>query len=48
MSRKRTPRHIPEQIDDTPENIAQAILTTPPREDNEWAYLEGHTQQPSE
>lgn len=44
MARKRSvgrPRknHYPDPIDDTPENIAKAILDTPPKTDDEWAYL---------
>ena len=30
---------MPEPIPDTPENIMQAILTTPPKRDDEWEYL---------
>lgn len=30
---------LPVPIPDTPENIARAILTTPPKPDNEWRYL---------
>ena len=29
----------PEQIPDTPENVAWAILTTPPKKDDEWEYM---------
>ena len=32
----------PEQIPDTPENIAKAILTTPPKDDEEWEYMKRH------
>ncbi len=30
---------MPERIPDTPENVAQALLTTPPKKAAEWAYL---------
>ena len=30
---------MPEPIPDTPENIARALLTTPPKKENEWDYL---------
>ena len=30
---------MPEPIPDTPENIARAILTTPPKGEDEWDYL---------
>ena len=30
---------MPEPIPDTPENIARALLTTPPKKDDEWDYL---------
>ena len=32
-------RPMPEPIPDTPENIMRAILTTPPKRDDEWEYL---------
>ena len=41
MARKRNPREMPEPIDDTPENIAAAVLARPLKDD--WAYMEGHT-----
>ena len=31
---------MPERIPDTPENIARAILFTPPKKADEWKYLE--------
>lgn len=40
-NRKRNRREMPEQIDDTPENIANAVLGTPPKKN--WEYLKGHT-----
>ena len=30
---------MPELIPDTPENIARALLTTPPKKEDEWDYL---------
>ena len=30
---------MPELIPDTPENIARALLTTPPKKEDEWGYL---------
>lgn len=41
MARKRNPREMPDQIDDTPENIAAAVLGNPPKEN--WRYMDGHT-----
>ena len=32
-------REWPEPIDDTPENIARAVLSTPPKTEDEWRYL---------
>ena len=31
-------KQMPEPIPDTPENIAKALLTTPPKKDSEWEY----------
>ena len=31
---------MPESIPDTPENIARAILTTPPKKEKEWRYTQ--------
>ena len=28
-----------EHIPDTPENVAKALFSTPPKESNEWKYL---------
>ena len=41
MSSDRKPRTMPERIDDTPENIAAAVLSRPPKPD--WDYMDGHT-----
>ena len=30
---------MPPPIPDTPENIARALLTTPPKGEDEWDYL---------
>ena len=30
---------LPEPIPDTPENVARALLTTPPKDDGDWDYL---------
>ena len=32
-------KQMPEPIPDTPENIARALLTTPPKKEDEWDYL---------
>ena len=32
-------REWPEPIDDTPENIARAVLSTPPKKSEEWRHL---------
>lgn len=32
---------LPPKIPDTPENIAKAILNTPPKKADEWRYLKG-------
>ena len=29
----------PEPIDDTPENIARSILSTPPKKPSKWRYM---------
>ena len=29
---------LPEPIPDTPENVAKALLTTPPKKESEWEY----------
>ena len=30
---------MPEQIPDTPENVARAILNTPPKKRDEWEFI---------
>ena len=44
VNKKRTrgrpvEKPMPEPIPDTPENIARALLTTPPKKRDEWDYL---------
>ena len=31
---------MPEPIPDTPENVAKAILFTPPKKANEWKFMQ--------
>ena len=39
--RGRPTKHpLPDPIPDTPENIARAIVTTPPKNKDEWRYLQ--------
>lgn len=39
--RGRPPVYVmPEPIPDTPENIAKAILTTPPKKRSEWKFIQ--------
>lgn len=33
-------RTMPDPIPDTPENIMRAVLNTPPKDDDEWRYLQ--------
>jgi hypothetical protein len=30
---------MPDSIPDTPKNVAQAILNTPPKKDKDWDFL---------
>ena len=30
---------MPEMIPDTPENVARALVTTPPKDEGDWDYL---------
>ena len=44
MDKKRTrgrpvEKPMPAPIPDTPENVARALLTTPPKDDGDWDYL---------
>ena len=34
---------MPEPIPDTPENIAHAVLNTPPKKDSDWKFMKGRT-----
>ena len=36
---RRAKRAMPRQIPDTPENVARALLNTPPKKPAEWDYL---------
>ena len=38
--RGRPPKPMPEPIPDTPENVALALMTSPPRQPGEWDYLQ--------
>ena len=38
--KRRAKRTVPHPIPDTPENIAAAIVNTPPKADDEWRYLQ--------
>ena len=35
----RPPKPMPDPIPDTPENVALALMTTPPRQREDWEYL---------
>ena len=35
----RPPKPMPERIPDTPENIARALLGTPPKKEEDWRYI---------
>jgi hypothetical protein len=30
---------MPDQIPDLPENVARSILSTPPKDEDEWEYM---------
>lgn len=32
---------LPEPIPDTPENVARALVSTPPKDEDDWDYLKG-------
>ena len=32
-------KEMPEPIPDTPENVAKALLTTPPKKEEDWEYM---------
>ena len=48
---KRTPGRptlpMPEPIPDTPENVAQAILSTPPKNPKAWKFLKLKGKKPA-
>jgi hypothetical protein len=35
---------MPEPINDTPENVAKAILSTPPKKRGEWKFMQARNQ----
>ena len=35
----RPPKPMPERIPDTPDNVARAVLNTPPKSKGAWDYL---------
>ena len=37
--RGRPPNPMPEKIPDTPENIANSLMSSPPKSKEDWAYL---------
>ena len=37
--RGRPSRPMPEPIPDTPENVAFALMNTPPKKQDEWDYM---------
>ena len=38
--KRRKPLAMPPPIPDTLENVAKAVLTTPPRKRNEWKFIQ--------
>ena len=36
----RPPLAMPEPINDTPENVAKAILSSPPKKRSEWKFMQ--------
>ena len=43
--RGRPPLPMPEQIPDTPENVARLLMATKPKKDGEWRYVKEHKEQ---
>ena len=39
-AKKRRRRRMPEPIPDAPENVARALLTTPPKKPDEWQFAQ--------
>ena len=35
----RPPKPMPDPIPDTPENVARALLNTPPKDKDDWEFL---------
>lgn len=44
----RPPKPMPELIPDTPENIALALLRTPPKKSEGWRYMQEDISEGSE
>ena len=42
----RPPKPMPEPIDDTPENVARAILGTPPKRREDWRFIREQEGEP--
>lgn len=40
----RPPKPMPDPIPDTPENVARALMTSPPRQPDDWEYLKADAQ----
>jgi len=40
----RPPLAMPESIDDTPDNVARAILPTPAKKRSEWKFMQARSQ----
>ena len=40
----RPPLAMPEPINDTPKNVAKAILSTPPKKRSEWKFMQARNQ----
>ena len=39
---------MPEQIPDSPENVARALMRTPPRKPEDWRFVQEFRQQEAE
>jgi hypothetical protein len=35
----RPPKPMPERIPDTPKNVMQVLISTPPKKSRDWDYL---------
>ena len=40
----RPPLAMPEPFDDTPENIAKSVLSTPAQKRDEWRFMQARNQ----